>query len=87
MGGTLSIGGLEFSVYNQDDPLYKPRTKERTPHRCDDRVEDFCHVLVNGLGQYRENLPRAWHLMMECFKSPEGYVPQARAYDVAVNLK
>ena len=72
MGGTFSIGGLEFSVYSQDDPQYKTPSKERDTHRCDDRVEDFCHVLVNGVGQYRENLPKAWHLMMECLKSSEG---------------
>jgi hypothetical protein len=76
--GTDAMGrGFEFKVYDSSDPDYQARQHNvaREPLRCDDRVEDFCLVLLKGSHiSDTSELRQAWRLLWACLRSEEGCV-------------
>ena len=74
MGGSMSIGGFEVKVLTQNDPQLQAyvRNTKPAPHRCDDRVEDFCRVFSGGWDGFRRDIPIAWETVVRCYKSDEG---------------
>ena len=69
--GTDAMGrGFEFKVYDSSDPDYQARQHNvaREPLPCDDRVEDFCLVLLLSLIPLRRFRPKP-KTISPCFAS------------------
>lgn len=64
--------GWEFKVYtgNSEEYQNRLRNQKRTPHRCDDRVTDFCRCIVAW--ESTANLKQTWRVMWDCVLSEPG---------------
>ncbi|WIA11889.1 hypothetical protein OEZ85_011974 [Tetradesmus obliquus] len=70
--------GLEVKFYTGADPEYQAGLKDLTkkPLRCDDRIEDFCRVVLHSNHlESLDNLKTAWGTLWACLRSEEGQEP------------